>query len=126
MIENIILIASLFSSLITISVFIGILLKPIRILFINVIQKHIKQPNYENSIKIENIENSQQLLKEGMKALLGSHIYEKSKVYIKNKEITPEQLEDLTVLYKKYKDLKGNGTVKKLYKDCKNLPTRTE
>lgn len=107
------------------SVVVLALFKPVRTVIINFFQKSVKDPDNENREKIEKISNRQKLLEQGMKAILGSHIHEKSQTYIKNGSITPSQMEDMNTLYTSYKSLDGNGTVKKLFTECEKLPTRT-
>lgn len=113
------LITDWITTLTIIFIAVGSCIKPVRMFFINIYQKNIKDPNSINKEKIENLER-------GMKAVLGSHIYEKSQAYIKKGSITPSQMEDMNTLYESYTALHGNGTVKKLYNECEALPTRTE
>lgn len=107
------------------SVVVIALFKPVRTVIINFFQKSVRDPDNENRERIERISNRQKLLEQGMKAILGSHIHEKSQTYIKNGSITPSQMEDMNTLYSSYKNLDGNGTVKKLFTECEKLPTRT-
>ena len=44
------------------------------------------------------------------------------KMYLRAKEITVDELENLTGLYESYKELDGNGTIKKLFEKVQNLP----
>ncbi len=65
----------------------------------------------------------QAALRAGMKVLLQSEIKRECKEYRHQKEISEDDMDDLTDKYKVYKTLGGNGTVEKLYKEVYALPT---
>lgn len=61
-------------------------------------------------------------MKKGMMWIQHDRLLELCKMYLRVKEITIDELENLTGLYESYKDLGGNGTIKKLYEKIQNLP----
>lgn len=63
----------------------------------------------------------QEVLKEGMLAILHDRIYQLCTIYIERTSITVDELENLEYLYKSYHNLGGNGTGTALYERCKNL-----
>lgn len=60
-------------------------------------------------------------MKNGMMWLQHDRLLVLCKMYLKDKEITVEELENLSGLYESYKELGGNGTIKKLYEKVQNL-----
>ena len=58
----------------------------------------------------------------GVRADLKDKISRFGEFYILTNQITMEELENLTDLYKAYAGLKGNGTAKEVYERCKKLP----
>lgn len=61
-------------------------------------------------------------MKKGMMWIQHDRLLELCKMYLRAKEITVDELENLTGLYESYKELGGNGTIKKLYEKVQNLP----
>lgn len=119
-------------SITTVGAFCAICIKPIRVYIINKWHNAVNVPDEEQREKLRaiddrvtNLEENDEVQKDGMRALLASHIYDKSQDYINNAWITPYQLEILETLADSYKAQGGNGTVKKLVEECENLPTRT-
>lgn len=116
----------------TICTFCAICIKPIRVYIFNKWNNAVNVPDEEQRQKLQaiddrvtNLEENDEVQKDGMRALLASHIYDKSQDYINNAWITPYQLEILETLADSYKAQGGNGTVKKLVEECESLPTRT-
>ena len=58
----------------------------------------------------------------GVRADLKDKITRFGEFYILTNQITLEELENLTELYKAYAGLKGNGTAKEVYERCTKLP----
>ena len=58
----------------------------------------------------------------GVRADLKDKIIRFGEFYILTNQITIEELENLTELYKAYAGLKGNGTTKEVYERCRELP----
>lgn len=63
----------------------------------------------------------QNILKEGMVALLHNSLFRNCEQYIAKGEITVNELDNLETLYKSYHALGGNGTGTALYERCKSL-----
>ena len=61
---------------------------------------------------------------ENKNALLHDRIYSCCHVYIERGCITSEELKNLEYLYNPYHMAGGNGTAKKMYSDCKELPLK--
>ena len=60
-------------------------------------------------------------MKKGMMWIQHDRLLELCKMYLRAREITVDELENLTGLYESYKELGGNGTIKKLYEKVQNL-----
>ena len=60
--------------------------------------------------------------KDALIALLHDRIYTLAENYILSGFITFEEFDNLSYLYKPYKDLGGNSTGEDLYDKCKKLP----
>lgn len=74
-------------------------------------------------VKIVKGHNSQiKSMKKGMMWIQHDRLLELCKMYLRAKEITVDELENLTGLYESYKELGGNGTIKKLFEKVQNLP----
>lgn len=119
-------------AIMTVSAFCAICIKPIRVYIINKWNNAVNVPDQEQreqlkiiDSRVTNLEENDEVQKEGMKALLASDIYDKAQTYINKKSITPYQLEILETLAHSYEEQGGNGTVKKLVRECEKLPTRT-
>lgn len=61
---------------------------------------------------------------EALLAILHYRVYRLCKVHLKNGYIAEDELEALSILYEYYRKLGGNGTCKKLYERCCELPIR--
>lgn len=73
-------------------------------------------------IKAERLE--QDLIKEGVIAILHDRLYHVCHEYISNGYITVPDLNNLGYLYYGYHNLGGNGTGTELYERCKKLPLK--
>lgn len=61
---------------------------------------------------------------EALLALLHDRLYQLARQYIYKEEITLEELQNLKHIYCAYNALGGNGTGKKLYEKCLDLPLK--
>lgn len=74
-------------------------------------------------VKMVRGHNSQiKSMKKGMMWIQHDRLLELCKMYLRAREITVDELENLTGLYESYKELGGNGTIKKLFEKVQNLP----
>lgn len=64
------------------------------------------------------------LTMQALLAILHYRVYRLCKVHLKNEYISEDELEALGILYEYYAKLGGNGTCKKLYERCCELPIR--
>lgn len=67
-----------------------------------------------------------ELIKEGMMALLHDRIYQACSFFLAQGWCTAEDRSNLEYLYTPYKALGGNGTGESLYKKCLELPLTGE
>lgn len=74
-------------------------------------------------IEKENKEQNRnyELIHESLLALLKDRLFQSCKFYISKGDISVEELENLTTVYKAYSSLGGNGTGKKLYESTQKL-----
>ena len=63
----------------------------------------------------------QELARQGLTAILHDLLYKDCAAYIAAGEISPDDLENLTLMYETYHALGGNGTGTTLYKRCQKL-----
>lgn len=75
----------------------------------------------EYTTKQEKESQEQALLRAGVIALLHDRIYTLCQEYLKQGEITTDDLDNLGMLYESYHSIGGNGTGTQLYKRCCNL-----
>lgn len=66
---------------------------------------------------------TQQALREGTKAILRDRLLQACKEHLGHDHISADDMDNLNSMYKAYKGLGGNGTVKKLYMEVYSLPT---
>lgn len=91
---------------------------------VSAVRQVLEEPISEVNSTLNNIEKKQELIKQGTLAILHYRIYEDANQYIAQGYITTEQMDDLEHLFSPYEELGGNGTAKKLYKKCLDLPMR--
>lgn len=60
-------------------------------------------------------------IKNGVLALLHDRLYQACSYHIQNKCISPSEMRNLEKMYKAYKSLGGNGTIKEMYERCMQL-----
>lgn len=80
----------------------------------------------EYTTKQEKESQEQALLRAGVIALLHDRIYTLCQEYLKQGEITTDDLDNLGMLYESYHSIGGNGTGTQLYKRCCNLKIRSD
>lgn len=68
----------------------------------------------------------QELIKEGVLAILHDRIYQSCQFYIGREYCTVEDMRNLEYLYKSYHDLGGNGTGTELFTRCCKLPIKPQ
>ena len=69
--------------------------------------------------------NKQVAIENGLCSLLRDRLIHCCLYHIKQGSITVEDLDNITSLYKAYKDLQGNGAVESMYKQLLSLPVVT-
>ena len=82
----------------------------------------IKKDREERDLRFEAETKEQQLIKEGVLAILHDRLYQSCQYHIHRGAITIPDLDNLEYLYRSYHDLDGNGTGTELYNRCKRLP----
>lgn len=68
----------------------------------------------------------QELIKQGVLALLHDRLYQACRYYLEQEYITASQLNNVEHLYESYHNLGGNGTGTELYNRCKNMQIKHE
>lgn len=68
----------------------------------------------------------QEAIKKGIQALLRDRIIEQYNKFMEKGYIPIYAMENVEAMYKQYKALDGNGTVKELYEQLQELPHRKE
>lgn len=64
------------------------------------------------------------VLQKAVLALLHDKLYYLCRTHIEAREISIDELDNLTCLYTPYRAMGGNGVCEQLYNECKNLPKR--
>ena len=70
--------------------------------------------------------NEQDLVKQGVLAILHDRLYQACKFYLKRGYCTLEDRDNLDYMFRPYKALGGNGTGEELYNRCLALPYEPE
>lgn len=107
--------------------------KPLKAVGISVYNRYIKEPDENQNVRLDKIEASmrrmegrQDLSHDAYIALLHDRIYQCCTCYIRRGVIKQDELKNLEYLYQPYHEAGGNGTAKKLYLDCQELPLNTD
>ena len=83
---------------------------------------------YEKIMELElKIDKTSETFQNQIKIILTSYKYRLvalCKIYLEHKSISPDELEQLTEMYKVYSDLGGNGEAEKYYNRTIQLPIR--
>ena len=72
--------------------------------------------------KIYGWKNEQELVKQGVLAILHDRLYQACQFYLKRGYCTIEDRDNLDYMFRPYKALGGNGTGEELYNRCLALP----
>lgn len=70
--------------------------------------------------------NEQELVKQGVLAILHDRLYQACQFYLKRGYCTLEDRDNLDYMFRPYKALGGNGTGEELYNRCLALPYEPE
>lgn len=104
-------------------------LTPIWVLLVAIFWKPIRNLFTKEKNRLTTIENQLIKVQEDLderksisRALLHHEIFQTARTAIENGYITEIELENLETLYEPYKNLGGNGTAERLYKECQELP----
>lgn len=105
-------------------ILLAILFKPVRTLFV----RFFLVPENEQNCKIDGLKDEISILKEEIKlqrqcnlAILHDRIFQSCEYFIKQNEISLNELENLDKLYKSYSGIDGNGLCEELVGRVKNL-----
>ena len=108
-----------------------VLWKPLKNFGSGIYAKYIKEPDDVQHTQLHVLEGEikklvdrQDLSHDAYIALLHDRIYQCCKQYIERGCITSEELKNLEYLYNPYHMAGGNGTAKKMYSDCQELPLK--
>lgn len=74
--------------------------------------------------KIFGLYKRQKAVEQGVQALLRNELIRRYREYETKKEISIIDMENIEHMFKEYKNLGGNGTVKKMYDELLELPTK--
>ena len=74
--------------------------------------------------KQDRVSEKEAIIMESLLAILHYRVYRLCKVHLKDGHIQEEELEALSILFEYYTKLGGNGTCKKLYERCCELPIK--
>lgn len=74
--------------------------------------------------KLSKLWKRQKAIENGVQALLRNELIRRYREYEKKGEISILDKENITHMYEEYKNLGGNGTVKKLYEELLELHTQ--
>lgn len=76
------------------------------------------------STKVKNHNKKDKAIEEGLVALLRNELVRRYREYETKGEMAILDKENIEDMFKQYENLGGNGTVKKMYKELLNLPTK--
>ena len=76
------------------------------------------------STKVKANNKKDKAIEEGVQALLRNELIRRYREYETRKEITILDKENMEAMFKQYENLGGNGTVKKMYEELLELPTK--
>ena len=76
------------------------------------------------STKLKKNKKKDEAIEEGVQALLRNELVRRYREYESKGEISILDKENIEAMYTQYKNLGGNGTVKKLMEDMLELPTK--
>lgn len=76
------------------------------------------------STKMKNHNKKDKAIEEGLVALLRNELVRRYREYEQKGEMSILDKENVEDMFKQYENLGGNGTVKKMYKELLELPTK--
>lgn len=76
------------------------------------------------STKVKANNKKDKAIEEGVQALLRNELIRRYREYETKQEITILDKENMEAMFKQYENLGGNGTVKKMYEELLELPTK--
>lgn len=76
------------------------------------------------STKIKNYKRKDKVIEDGLVALLRNELVRRYREYEQKGEMSILDKENIEDMFKQYENLGGNGTVKKMYKELLELPTK--
>ena len=94
--------------------------KPFRSLIVHLFIK----PESKQNNRIDKLCDEQELLKNGIKAIMHDRIFQSCEYFLRQNEISVNELENLGKLYQPYSDLGGNGLCERLYTRVQNLEVK--
>ena len=74
--------------------------------------------------KLKGIKKKDKAIEEGVQALLRNELVRRYREYETKQEMSILDKENVEAMFKQYENLGGNGTVKKMYEDLLELPTK--
>ena len=84
----------------------------------------LKESKKKNREKEEKQQKKLETLENGVQALLRNELIKGYREYEEKGEITILDKENITHMFEEYKNLGGNGTVKSMFEDLLELPTK--
>lgn len=76
------------------------------------------------STKLKNTKKKDKAIEEGVQALLRNELVRRYREYETKQEMSILDKENVEAMFKQYENLGGNGTVKKMYEELLELPTK--
>lgn len=74
--------------------------------------------------KLKNMNKKDKAIEEGVQALLRNELVRRYREYETKQEMSILDKENVEAMFKQYENLGGNGTVKKMYEELLELPTK--
>lgn len=74
--------------------------------------------------KLKGIKKKDKAIEEGVQALLRNELVRRYREYETKQEMSILDKENVEAMFRQYENLGGNGTVKKMYEELLELPTK--
>lgn len=74
--------------------------------------------------KLKGVKKKDKAIEEGVQALLRNELVRRYREYETKQEMSILDKENVEAMFKQYENLGGNGTVKKMYEELLELPTK--
>ena len=74
--------------------------------------------------KLKNMNKKDKAIEEGVQALLRNELVRRYREYETKQEMSILDKENVEAMFRQYENLGGNGTVKKMYEELLELPTK--